>query len=160
MSDNWKYIIWSDMQSFMFFPTSGCIDVWRMPKEAYSPECLVTTVKHGGRSVMVLVAISWYSVCPIITHCQWLHGASYGPMFFPKNDAVFQDNISPMHTAMSVRSWCDKHKDALQHLPWPPESPDLNIIKSLKSVLEWEADYLLNNVRGYSTRDYSELIWV
>jgi hypothetical protein len=66
-SDNWKYIIWSDESSFMFFPTSGRVYVCRMPKEAYSPECQVPTVKYGGGSVTTWTAISWYSACPIIT---------------------------------------------------------------------------------------------
>jgi hypothetical protein len=62
--------IWSDDLSFTLFPTSGVICVWRTPKEAYNPECLAPTVKHGGATVMVWAAISWYSVGPIIT----LHG--------------------------------------------------------------------------------------
>jgi len=38
---------------------------------------------------------------------------------FPNNDAIFQDNDSPIHTARSVQSWFEEHKDALQHLLWP-----------------------------------------
>jgi hypothetical protein len=57
-------------------------------------------------------------------------------MLFPNNDAVFQDDILPIHTARSVKSWFEEHEDALKHLPWPAQSPDLSIIKSLLSVLE------------------------
>jgi len=69
-------------------------------------------------------------------YCQGLHGASYGPVFFPNNYAIFQDNISPVHTARSVQSWLEKHEDALQHLPLPAQSPDLNIVRPLWSALE------------------------
>jgi hypothetical protein len=55
-------VIWSDESSFMQFPTSGRVYVWRTPKEAYNPECLIPTVKHGGSSVMVWAAISWYNI--------------------------------------------------------------------------------------------------
>ncbi len=29
-----------------------------------------------------------------------------------------------------------EHQDELQHLPWPVQSPDLNIFKPLRAVLE------------------------
>jgi hypothetical protein len=56
------HTIWSDILSFMLFPTSGRVYVWRTPKEAYNPECLVPTVKHGRGSITVWAAISWYSI--------------------------------------------------------------------------------------------------
>jgi hypothetical protein len=63
-------VIWSDETSFTLFPTSGKVYVWRTPKDAYNPECLVPTVNHGGGSLKVWEAIWWYSVDLIIT----LHG--------------------------------------------------------------------------------------
>jgi hypothetical protein len=57
-------------------------------------------------------------------------------MFFPNNGAVFQDDNLPIHTVNSVRSWFKEHKEAPQHLPWPAQSPDLNILRPLWSALE------------------------
>jgi hypothetical protein len=97
-------VIWPDESSLTLFPTSGRVYVWRMPKDAYNPECLVPTVKHGGGgSVMVWAAVLWYSGGPIIT----LHGRITAreyvdrlvnhmpPMIqtlFLQNDEVFQDD--------------------------------------------------------------------
>jgi len=57
-------------------------------------------------------------------------------MLFPNNNAVFQDDSLPIHIARCVKSWFEEHEDALKHLPWPAQLPDLNIIKPLFSVLE------------------------
>jgi hypothetical protein len=63
-----KYVVWSDESFFTLFPTSGRVCVWRTPKEAHNPECLVPpTAEHGGSSVTIWAAISWYSAGPVIT---------------------------------------------------------------------------------------------
>ena len=51
-------------------------------------------------------------------------------VLLPNNDAVFQDDDSPMHTARIVQSWLEEHEDALR-LHWLAQSPNLNIIKLL-----------------------------
>jgi hypothetical protein len=55
---------------------------------------------------------------------------------FPNNDAVFQDDNAPIHTAATVQSWLEQLESELQHLPQPSQSPDLNIIQSSGPVLE------------------------
>jgi hypothetical protein len=57
-------------------------------------------------------------------------------MLVLNNDAVFQDDSAPIHTAETVQSWFEKHEGKLQHLPWPAQSPDFNIFEPLCSVLE------------------------
>jgi transposase len=55
---------------------------------------------------------------------------------FPNNDTIFQDANAPIHTAGTVQSWFEEHEGELQHLPWPAQSPDLNMTEPLWSVLE------------------------
>jgi hypothetical protein len=55
------------MISFTLFPTSGRVYIWGPPKEAYILECLVATVKHGGGSMTIWGAISWYSAALVLT---------------------------------------------------------------------------------------------
>jgi hypothetical protein len=85
--------------------------------------------------VIIWGAISWYSADPIIIMNGLITASDYMDivgkqghpvvqMLFPNNDAIFQDNNSPVHTTRSVQSWFDEDGDALQHLPWPAQSPN------------------------------------
>jgi hypothetical protein len=91
-------------------------------QEAYNPECLVPTMIHGGGSVTIWAPISWYSGDPVIILNGRITTGGYidilgnqehplVQILFPNNDAVFQDDISPMHTARSVQFWFEKHED-------------------------------------------------
>jgi hypothetical protein len=90
-----------------------------------------------GSNIVVL-----YPVGPIIT----LHGRITAREYvdrlgnqvhpiiqtlFPNSDAVFQNNSVPIHTAGTVQSRVEEHEGELQHLPWPAQLPNLNIIEPL-----------------------------
>jgi len=71
----------------------------------------------------------WYSAGPVLTLNGQITASDFVDILviqvhpvvqvlFPNNDAVFQNNDSPIHTARSVQSWFEEHKDALQHLLW------------------------------------------
>jgi hypothetical protein len=92
------------------FPMLVWVYVWRMYKEAFNPEFLVPAVIHGGRSVTIGAAISWYSASPIITLNGQITASNYVDilgvwmhpivqMFYPNNDAVIQVDSSPIPTA-------------------------------------------------------------
>ena len=51
-------------------------------------------------------------------------------MLFPNREAILQAS-----TARNVQSWFEEHEDAIQHLPWREQSPELNTIKP-RSVSE------------------------
>jgi hypothetical protein len=121
--DVWWLEIWSDESSFTLFQTSCWVCVWRVPKEAWNPECLVPPVKHRGRSVVIWAVISWYCAGPIITLNGQIAASDYMDilgnqvhaivqMMFPDNDAVFQDDNLPTHTARIVNSWIEEHESS------------------------------------------------
>jgi len=95
---------------------------------------------------MIWVAISWYSAGPVNTQNGQITASEYVDILgnqvylmaqmFPNNDAVFQDDSSPMHTTSSVQFWFEEHEDTLYCLPWPAQSADLHIIEPLWSVVE------------------------
>jgi hypothetical protein len=37
-------------------------------------------------------------------------------------------SVTKIHTAGTVQSWFEENESELQHLPWPAQSPDLDII--------------------------------
>jgi hypothetical protein len=55
-------------------------------------------------------------------------------LLFPNNDAVFQDEIH-LYPQPEVFCCFEEHEGALQHIPFPAQSPDLDIIERLLSVL-------------------------
>jgi hypothetical protein len=129
-SDGWKYVIWSEESYFTLFPISGRVYVWRTPKKIHNPEYLVPTVKNGRRSMKIWATIFWYYAGPLFTMNgqiiasdsvdilgKRLHPMAH--MLIPNNDAIIQDDNSPIHTARSVQSRFEEHEVAFQHLSWP-----------------------------------------
>ena len=58
-------MILSDESSFSLFLTTGRVYVLKQPKETFHSDCLQSTVKNVGRSVMTWDAISWKSAGPM-----------------------------------------------------------------------------------------------
>ncbi|GFS96543.1 DDE_3 domain-containing protein [Trichonephila clavipes] len=70
----WKKAIWSDESSFTLFPTTGWVQVWRTPVQAYACDHLIPIAIHGGGRVMIWVVMLWSSAGPIITLKKRING--------------------------------------------------------------------------------------
>ena len=51
--DRWKSVLWSDESNFEIFGSNCCGFVRRIVGLQMISACVIPTVKHGGRSVMV-----------------------------------------------------------------------------------------------------------
>lgn len=69
-SDQWGKVLWSDESKFCLVGTAGCQRVWRKPGETLKPDCIVSTVKHGGGK-----GCNTYVLSPYI-------GISHYPVFY------------------------------------------------------------------------------
>jgi hypothetical protein len=114
-------MIWSDELSFTLLPTSGRVYIWKAPKEAYNPG------SYNGLGSSIV----WSPIT--------LHGRITARECMDRLDnqmhPMIQDNNVAIQTAGTVQSRFEEHEGELQHLPWSAQSPGLNIIKPLWSVL-------------------------
>ena len=94
---------------FSLFPITGREYVLRQPKKLFHSDCLQTTVKNGGGSVMTWDAISWKSAEPLIYFMKELTKVKIQilsdqvhPM--PQGgNVIFQDENALIHTARVVK---------------------------------------------------------
>jgi hypothetical protein len=135
---NWRAVNFSDESIFRVFGSDGMEWCWRKPEERLDPRFTKKKVKHGGGKVTVWGMITAQGVGHIVRiegnlnkelYCKILQDdvlGTYHDLHLDYHDYYFQQDNDPKHTAKIVQAWFLKNHVDL--LPWPPNSPDINII--------------------------------
>ncbi len=132
----WSKVLFSDESKFCISFGNQGPGVWRKGAEANSPSCLKSSVKFP-QSVMIWAAMSFAGVGPLC----FLKTNFTAPVYqnilehfllpsadqlFKDADFILQQDLAPVHTAKSTKSWLNDHGVAV--LDGPANSPDLNPI--------------------------------
>ena len=148
-SEMWSKVLWSDESRFCLYQNDGRVYVHRRIGEDYLNACVVPTVKHGGRGIMVWGCMMTKAVGHLALVSGNLNSCGYIDLLenamIPSthrlsvsNDYVFQQHNARCHTSRQTMLWFLENN--VNVMAWPAQSPDMNPIENTRHI---SAPYLV-----------------
>lgn len=142
----WWSVVFSDESKFNLIGSDGMDYCWRRPGEALAPQNTTKVVKHGGGHVMVWGCLTRNG----FGHLHRVNGNMNAEQYTeilaesllrtltdqgisPTSILFAQDN-NPKHTSKRAKKWFADNSVKL--LPWPAQSPNMNIIEHAWDALD------------------------
>ena len=159
--EDWEKVLWSDEAPFQIFGGKACHRVRRRENEKLHPHCVEKTVKFGGGKVMLWGCFSSTKTGPLIQVKGKMDKHAYKqilihharPTLKTQKKSIFQQDNDPKHTAKTVKQYLAGKRWPAKLLEWPSQSPDLNPIENLWSILDKEV-----RMKNPSIKNSEELV--
>jgi hypothetical protein len=144
--EEWDRVVFSDESKFNVWGSDGVQYCRRMDGEAFEPQNVDARVKHGNGNIMVWGCVTSRGFGRLHRvegrmkkeqYCHILEESFLGTLQdqdFDVSDIIFQQDNDPKHTAKLTTQWFKDHN--VEVLPWPANSPDMNIIEHVWKALD------------------------
>lgn len=157
--EQWRQVVWTDESSFEVGKNFRKVRVWRTAEEKYSNSCLSPSFKSGRTSVMVWGAFVESSMSNLVVippgqskavdFIEVVYKGELLGFLAQTSNAFLMEDGAPIHRALVSKAWREQH--LIKTFKWPAQSPDLNPIENIWSLLKHAVH--TRRIRPRTTKD-------